>query len=109
MSQTNPPALEAADEWVHVETGERIPEGLGALADVSDPDSWTLEWSCRRCGATFVDADPDADDQLVAAGMTSVHVPCATDAELDAADAMEEIVATNARNAEAFGSGAYDK
>lgn len=88
--------------WFHPDHDEPlIGHELGEKAD--DADEWSLRWYCPRCGAT----EPP-EDEVAAAGMTSIHVPCASQEELDAAGAQEERVAVNVRNAQAFDEGEYD-
>lgn len=86
----------------HVDRDETV---VGTeLGDVDDLDEWRMRWYCPACGAV----DPP-DDELEPAGWTSLHLPCATDAEIEQAAVEEGRVATNLRNAEAFESGAYDE
>lgn len=73
------------------------------LGETENPDAWVMRWYCPRCG----DRNPP-EDELSPAGMTSIHVPCATEDELDLAEVQEQRVAVNLRNAKAFEDGAFD-
>lgn len=81
MAQTDTPALVEDGTWVHLETDERFGEDDARWADI-DLDDVALEWTCPVCGETFV--QPDGED-FEPAGWTSVHVPCATDEQLEEA------------------------
>jgi len=74
---------------------------LGTEAEA--PDDWSMRWYCPRCGTT----EPP-DEELAPAGMSSIHVPCATEGELEAAGVQEQTVAANLQNAQAFDDGAFD-
>lgn len=76
--------LELGHEWVHVETGERIPEDSPELENIEDTDDWRYEKTCPECGESWVKVDMDSDE-FVAAGWTTVHVPCASEETLRAA------------------------
>ncbi|MFB6281644.1 MAG: hypothetical protein ABEH40_06475 [Haloferacaceae archaeon] len=74
--------LEHGDEWVHRRTGERLATGLSAdertIADVLDPDAYSLEWTCPVCGETWLGDEIDhEDDEFARDGTDTVHVPCA--------------------------------
>jgi len=89
--------------WFHPDHDEPlVGTELGEQAD--NPDEWSLRWSCPCCGTV-----QPPDDELEAAGMSSIHVPCATDDDLEAARKTEARVEKNIENAKAFDSGAYDK
>lgn len=83
--------LEAGDEWVHPETGDRIPDEPGSLAGVENADEYGFEWTCPDCGRRFVKPDLDSDE-FAPAGWTTVHVPCATEEELRAAIDEEQLI-----------------
>lgn len=88
--------------WHHVDRDETA---VGAeLAEVDDTDEWEMRWYCPACGAV----DPP-EEECEPAGWTSVHIPCATEAEIEQAAVGEELVATNLHNAEAFETGVYDQ
>jgi len=88
--------------WFHPEHDEPlIGSDLGEEAE--DADDWSLRWYCPRCGTT----EPP-EKELAAAGTTSIHMPCATEEEMKAADVQEERVAVNVQNAQAFDDGAFD-
>jgi hypothetical protein len=76
--------LEHGDEWVHGRTGERLVTGRSrtekTIADVLDPDAYSLEWTCPVCGETWLGDEIDHDDEEFARdGTDTVHVPCSAD------------------------------
>lgn len=73
------------------------------LGTVDNSDEWSMRWYCPRCG----EVEPP-EEEIAPAGMSSIHLRCATDAEKDLAETQEKHVAANVRNAKAFGDGAYD-
>ena len=83
--------VQRADEqenvWYHDAHDEPLVGDELAAAD--DADEWQLRWYCPRCD-TYEGAIPDADLQPV--GMTELHRPCATEAEMEAAAAEESVL-----------------
>lgn len=73
------------------------------LGTADDPDAWSMRWYCPRCGERNID-----ESELEPAGMTDIHLPCATESEKAAAKREEARVAHNIQNSNAFEEGAYD-
>jgi len=88
--------------YYHPEHDEPL-VGSDLSAGAEAPDDWSMRWYCPRCGTT----EP-SNEELAPAGMVSIHVPCATEGEMETAGAQEQSVATNLQNAQAFNDGAFD-
>ena len=92
MAETTDPALIEDGTWVDLETGERFDDDDEEKWKNIDLDNAVLEWTCPVCGETFV--EPKGED-FEPAGWTSIHVPCATDEQIEEAKANEWAVEEN--------------
>jgi hypothetical protein len=89
--------------YYHPETGDRLvgPE-LGEKTDTEDEaDEYEMRWTCPVCGKSQLSGEWDENrDELMDAGMSSIHVPCADDATKEEAEEAEARFQTNLRAAE---------
>jgi len=98
MAYTHYDTVDGDPVWEHEQTGEQV---VGEdIWTVANRDDWGFVWRCSECGER---AKALPDEELIDAGFQALHVPCADDEDIEAANDLENAVQENYRAAKSAG------